>query len=67
MLGLVRFDAAVCNMAFMDMACIEPLLGVLPALLAPAARFVFSVILPEAGFVLDRLDVLQFSTGCEYR
>jgi hypothetical protein len=54
-------------MAFMDMACIEPLLGVLPALLAPAARFVFSVILPEAGFVLDRLDVLQFSTGCEYR
>jgi len=45
-LGLVRFDAAVCNMAFMDMAAIEPLLGALPALLAPGARFVFSVTHP---------------------
>ena len=45
-LGLGRFDAAVCNMAFMDMAAIEPLLGALPALLAPGARFVFSVIHP---------------------
>jgi 2-polyprenyl-3-methyl-5-hydroxy-6-metoxy-1,4-benzoquinol methylase len=45
-LGLGRFDAAVCNMAFMDMASIEPLLGVLPMLLAPGARFVFSVVHP---------------------
>jgi 2-polyprenyl-3-methyl-5-hydroxy-6-metoxy-1,4-benzoquinol methylase len=45
-LGLGRFDAAVCNMAFMDMAEIEPLLGVLPALLAPGARFVFSITHP---------------------
>jgi 2-polyprenyl-3-methyl-5-hydroxy-6-metoxy-1,4-benzoquinol methylase len=45
-LGLGRFDAAVCNMAFMDMAAIEPLLGALPALLRPGARFVFSVLHP---------------------
>ena len=45
-LGLGRFDAAVCNMAFMDMAAIEPLLGVLPELLARGARFVFSVTHP---------------------
>jgi len=45
-LGLGRFHAAVCNMAFMDMAAIEPLLGALPALLAPGARFVFSVTHP---------------------
>jgi SAM-dependent methyltransferase len=45
-LGPGRFDAAVCNMAFMDMAVIEPLLGVLPALLAPGARLVFSVTHP---------------------
>jgi 2-polyprenyl-3-methyl-5-hydroxy-6-metoxy-1,4-benzoquinol methylase len=45
-LGLGRFDASVCNMAFMDMAAIEPLLGALPALLAPGARFVFSVTHP---------------------
>jgi 2-polyprenyl-3-methyl-5-hydroxy-6-metoxy-1,4-benzoquinol methylase len=45
-LGMARFDAAVCNMAFMDMADIEPLLGALPALLAPGGRFVFSVLHP---------------------
>jgi SAM-dependent methyltransferase len=45
-LGPGRFNAAVCSMAFMDMAAIEPLLGVLPALLAPGARFVFSVTHP---------------------
>jgi 2-polyprenyl-3-methyl-5-hydroxy-6-metoxy-1,4-benzoquinol methylase len=45
-LGLGRFDAAVCSMAFMDMAAIEPLLGTLPAVLAPGARFVFSVTHP---------------------
>jgi 2-polyprenyl-3-methyl-5-hydroxy-6-metoxy-1,4-benzoquinol methylase len=45
-LGMGRFHAAVCNMAFMDMAAIEPLLGALPAVLAPGARFVFSVTHP---------------------
>jgi 2-polyprenyl-3-methyl-5-hydroxy-6-metoxy-1,4-benzoquinol methylase len=45
-LGVGRFDAAVCNMAFMDMASVEPLLGALPALLVPGGRFVFSVLHP---------------------
>jgi 2-polyprenyl-3-methyl-5-hydroxy-6-metoxy-1,4-benzoquinol methylase len=45
-LGAGGFDAAVCNMALMDMAAIEPLLGALGALLAPGGRFVFSVIHP---------------------
>jgi SAM-dependent methyltransferase len=44
--ALGSFDAAVCNMAFMDMAEIEPLLQALPSLLAPDGRFVFSVLHP---------------------
>ena len=42
-LGDHEFDAAVCTMALMDIATIEPLLAALPALLRPAGRFVFSV------------------------
>ena len=42
-LGQQRFDAAVCNMALMDMATIDPLLRALRHLLKPAGRFVFSV------------------------
>ena len=34
-LGESRFDAAVCTMALMDMASIEPLLSTLPKLLKP--------------------------------
>ncbi len=45
-LGLDRFDAAVCTMALMDMAMIEPLLSTLPRLLKPGGRFVFSVAHP---------------------
>jgi 2-polyprenyl-3-methyl-5-hydroxy-6-metoxy-1,4-benzoquinol methylase len=45
-LGTGRFNAAVANMAFMDMAAVEPLLDALPALMAPGARFVFSVLHP---------------------
>ncbi len=45
-LGEGRFDAAVCTMALMDMARITPLLSVLPRLLAPDGRFVFSVVHP---------------------
>jgi 2-polyprenyl-3-methyl-5-hydroxy-6-metoxy-1,4-benzoquinol methylase len=45
-LGKGRFDAAVCNMALMDMATIEPLLSALSQLLKPAGRFVFSVTHP---------------------
>jgi 2-polyprenyl-3-methyl-5-hydroxy-6-metoxy-1,4-benzoquinol methylase len=45
-LGERRFDAAVCNMALMDMATITPLLDALRILLKPMGRFVFSVLHP---------------------
>ena len=45
-LGRGQFDAAVCTMALMDMASIEPLISTLPALLKPGGRFVFSVTHP---------------------
>lgn len=45
-LGKERFDAAVCTMALMDMAAIEPLLNGLHELLRPGGRFIFSVMHP---------------------
>jgi SAM-dependent methyltransferase len=45
-LGRWRFDAAVCNMAFMDMVTIDPLLEAASLLLKPGGRFVFSVMHP---------------------
>jgi ubiquinone/menaquinone biosynthesis C-methylase UbiE len=45
-LGEGRFDAVVCNMAFMDMATIEPLLRAAHRLLKPEGRFVFCVMHP---------------------
>ena len=42
-LGRERFDAAVCTMALMDMAAIEPLISALSQLLKAGGRFVFSV------------------------
>src|SRR5262245_30874232 len=42
-LGASRFDAAVCNMALMDIASITPLLQALRRALKPSGRFVFSV------------------------
>lgn len=42
-LGEQRFDAAVCNMALMDMPTIDPLFSALKRLLKPHGRFVFSV------------------------
>jgi 2-polyprenyl-3-methyl-5-hydroxy-6-metoxy-1,4-benzoquinol methylase len=71
-LGAGRFQAAVCNMAMMDMPAIDPLLGALPGLLAPGGRFVFSVLHPcfnsvgsskvaeeedRAGEIVNRLGV----------
>lgn len=41
-LGAGRFDAAVCTMALMDMADIDPLLSAVGKLLKPGGRFVFS-------------------------
>ncbi len=40
------FDAAVCNMALMDIAELSPLFATLPRLLTPDAPFVFSVLHP---------------------
>ncbi len=45
-LGQQRFNAAVSNMALMDMAMLEPLLKSLRYLLKPNGRFVFSVTHP---------------------
>jgi 2-polyprenyl-3-methyl-5-hydroxy-6-metoxy-1,4-benzoquinol methylase len=45
-LGNAQFDAAVCNMAIMDMASITPLLVGVLRLLRPNGRFVFSILHP---------------------
>lgn len=42
-LGTAEFDAAVCNMALMDIACITPLLRTIRRALKDRGRFVFSV------------------------
>lgn len=44
--ALGSFDAALCNMALMDMSDIGPLLQALPSLLPPGGRFVFSTLHP---------------------
>jgi 2-polyprenyl-3-methyl-5-hydroxy-6-metoxy-1,4-benzoquinol methylase len=45
-LGERGYDAAVCKMALMDMAAIQPLISALAELLKPGGRFVFSVLHP---------------------
>src|SRR5581483_1232154 len=45
-LGEKQFDAAVCTMALMDMAVIQPLFTALPKLLKAGGCFVFSVMHP---------------------
>lgn len=45
-LGTEAFDGALCNMALMDMADIDPLMDALASLLRPGGRFVFSVLHP---------------------
>lgn len=45
-LGTGQFDAAICNMAIMDMAAIDPMLSALTRLLKPGGRFVFSIMHP---------------------
>jgi 2-polyprenyl-3-methyl-5-hydroxy-6-metoxy-1,4-benzoquinol methylase len=42
-LGAAEFDAAVCNMALMDIACITPLLRAVRRTLKSSGRFVFSI------------------------
>jgi 2-polyprenyl-3-methyl-5-hydroxy-6-metoxy-1,4-benzoquinol methylase len=45
-LGAASFDGALCNMALMDIADIDPLMNALASLLRPYGRFVFSVLHP---------------------
>jgi SAM-dependent methyltransferase len=45
-LGEGRFDAAVCNMAIMDIPSITSLVQALPRLLKPRGRFVFTIMHP---------------------
>ncbi len=45
-LGKQRFDAAVCNMAIMDIAEIDPLMRGIRQVVKPAGRFVFSLTHP---------------------
>ncbi|HKX30557.1 MAG TPA: class I SAM-dependent methyltransferase [Blastocatellia bacterium] len=45
-LGAGNFDAALCNMALMDLAEIDPLMEAIAGLLRPGARFVFSMTHP---------------------
>jgi 2-polyprenyl-3-methyl-5-hydroxy-6-metoxy-1,4-benzoquinol methylase len=57
------FDVAVCNMALMDMAEIEPLARALAALLRPDGRFVFSIMHPAFGGSAVRRIVEQWDDG----
>lgn len=45
-LGAGSFDAAICNMAIMDIAEIDPLMSAVCKLLKPNGRFVFSICHP---------------------
>jgi len=45
-LGVAAFDGALCNMALMDIAEIDPLMTTMASLLRPGGRFVFSVLHP---------------------
>jgi len=56
-LGDVRFDAAVCNMALMDMSDIEVLARELPQHLTPSARFVFTTMHPCFNHVGCRMSI----------
>ncbi len=64
-LGEGRFDAAVCNMALMDMPTIDPLLRALARVLTPAGRFVFTVQHPAFNSNGIRLGVEE--TECDGR
>jgi 2-polyprenyl-3-methyl-5-hydroxy-6-metoxy-1,4-benzoquinol methylase len=46
-LGQRHFDAAVCNMALMDMPDIDPLIETLPLMLKPGGCFIFSIMHPS--------------------
>lgn len=48
-----EFDAAVANMALMDIPEVEPLFRALPQMLRPGGRFVFTIIHPCFGYPLS--------------
>jgi 2-polyprenyl-3-methyl-5-hydroxy-6-metoxy-1,4-benzoquinol methylase len=57
-----KFDSALCNMALFDMADIHPLFQVLPKLLKPGGKFVFSLMHPafnntSSVHVAEEMDV----------
>ena len=56
------FDGALCNMALMDMADLQPLMTALARLLRRGAPFVQGLLAPalQAGFVLDALEERAF-------
>lgn len=62
-LGEGRFDAAVCNMALMDMPLIEPLLRAVRRLLGPSGRFVFAVPHPAFNSNASRLGAEEEDRG----
>ncbi len=45
-LEIIHYNAAVCNMALMDIKDIEVLISSLPALLVPGGKFIFSITHP---------------------
>jgi SAM-dependent methyltransferase len=56
------FDSALCNMALFDIADIEPLFHVLPKLLKPGGKFIFSITHPafnntSSVHVAEQMDV----------
>jgi 2-polyprenyl-3-methyl-5-hydroxy-6-metoxy-1,4-benzoquinol methylase len=62
-LGIAQFDAAVCNMVIMDLACITPLLQHTARLLRPAGRFVVSILHPCFNTSGTRLMAERSETG----
>jgi len=66
-LGEGRFDAAVCTMALMDMERIEPLAVVIPRLLKPRGRFVFSIMHPCFNNPSSRMSAEQEDREGEIR
>jgi SAM-dependent methyltransferase len=64
-LGVGSFDAAVCTMALMDMAEINPLLSAVSQLLKPGGRFVFSMTHPCFSTTTMRKAVEEEDRGGE--
>lgn len=66
-LGEGRFDAALCNMALMDMAEIQPLMNAVARLLRPGGRFVYTLMHPcFNGARMDHVaELIEQDSGVE--